>query len=132
MPAGAAGPSGDLHPFTTDGCTRFPDGTDSNPTQWRKCCVKHDLLYWAGGTQAERIAADRELRACVAATGAVETADLMFAGVQLGGSPYFPTAWRWGYGWSALRGYSALTSEELEIVRRMTPDDLDSVPIQKD
>jgi hypothetical protein len=129
--ANAGSRHGNLQPFTTDGCTGFPDGTLSNPTQWQICCVRHDLLYWAGGTKAERIAADRELRACVAATGAVETADLMFAGVRIGGSPYLPTAWHWGYGWTDCRGYSALSNEEFELVQSMTPSDLDSVPIQK-
>ena len=36
----------------------------------------------------------------------------MLAGVRVGGSPYFPTSFRWGYGWSYPRWYQALTDEE--------------------
>lgn len=40
----------------------------------------------------------------------------MRAGVGLGGSPYFPTDFRWGYGWSYVRGYKALTDEEKKLL----------------
>jgi hypothetical protein len=36
----------------------------------------------------------------------------MYTGVQLGGSPYFDTAFRWGYGWAYGRGFEELTSDE--------------------
>jgi hypothetical protein len=34
------------------------------------------------------------------------------AGVRVGGTPYLPTSFRWGYGWSESRGYKALSDEE--------------------
>jgi hypothetical protein len=41
----------------------------------------------------------------------------MYIGVRFGGSPYFPTWYRWGYGWNYQRGYAPLTDEEKEMVR---------------
>jgi hypothetical protein len=106
-----------LRPFTSDGCSKFPDGTPENPTAWRQCCIQHDILYWKGGTQGERSAADRGLYECVSRAGYPETAALMYAGVRVGGSPFVKTPWRWGYGWQDLRGYSALNAEEQQQVQ---------------
>jgi hypothetical protein len=36
----------------------------------------------------------------------------MLAGVRVGGSPLFPTSYRWGYGWSYQRGYQPLSERE--------------------
>ncbi len=51
--AGAENAS-DLAPFTTDGCSRFPDGTLSEPDLWLECCTVHDVAYWHGGTDEQR------------------------------------------------------------------------------
>ncbi|MDH5471702.1 MAG: hypothetical protein OEY87_00880 [Gammaproteobacteria bacterium] len=102
-----------LKTFTTDGCSSFPDGTISQQSLWLDCCVKHDLAYWKGGSYDERMEADLSLRNCVAKVGKPEIADIMLAGVRIGGSPYFPTSYRWGYGWSFPRGYKKLTTDEL-------------------
>jgi hypothetical protein len=83
------------HAFTTDGCSAFPDGG------WAACCVEHDIVYWCGGTQAARLAADRALRACVAEVAPSFLASLMYAGVRVGGPPWTGAPWRWGYGFSA-------------------------------
>lgn len=104
----------DIAPFTTDGCSDFPDGTPAQKTLWLDCCVTHDKAYWAGGTYTERLAADHELERCVAATGEPVIGGVMLVGVRIGGSPYWPTPFRWGYGWPTMRGYQALTAEERE------------------
>ncbi|MDH5387796.1 MAG: FAD-binding oxidoreductase [Gammaproteobacteria bacterium] len=98
--------------FTTDGCSAFPDGTIHQQTLWLDCCIKHDLAYWAGGTYDERRQADQTLNSCVTRAGEPEIARLMLAGVRVGGSPYFPTSYRWGYGWSYPRGYQLLSEQE--------------------
>jgi hypothetical protein len=41
----------------------------------------------------------------------------MLAGVRVGGSPYFPTTYRWGYGWPYPRGYKPLSEEEIQEVK---------------
>jgi hypothetical protein len=102
-----------LHPFTTDGCSMFPDRAPVGAADWCGCCVAHDLAYWRGGTEEERLAADRELERCV--TDAVRDpvlATAMFAGVRVGGNPYFATPYRWAYGWPYGRGYQALDERE--------------------
>lgn len=109
--------SGPLRPFTTDGCSDFPDGTRSHKTLWLDCCTEHDKAYWQGGTYAERLQADKELRQCVAKVGEPGIAVLMLAGVRVGGSPYWPTRFRWGYGWPWPRGYKALTADEHDQVQ---------------
>ena len=109
-----------LKPFTSDGCSAFPDGTPAQQTLWLQCCRDHDLAYWKGGTRDERKLADSALHDCVAQVGEPRIADMMQAGVRVGGTPYLPTHFRWGYGWPWPRGYVALTAEELrEVARRL-------------
>ncbi|WP_259397176.1 hypothetical protein [Shewanella sp. SG41-4] len=101
-----------LAPFTSDGCSAFPDGTFEQGELWLACCQKHDYDYWKGGSFDERLTSDKALRACVANVGQPQIALLMLAGVRVGGSPYLPTQFRWGYGWSYPRDYGALTNDE--------------------
>jgi hypothetical protein len=102
----------DLKPFTTDGCSSFPDGTIEHASLWANCCIRHDFAYWQGGTYEERLTADEELESCVARAGEPTIASLMLAGVRVGGTPYLPTSYRWGYGWPFMRGYEALTADD--------------------
>jgi hypothetical protein len=80
------------HPFTTDGCSLWPNGT------WQECCVVHDVSYWCGGPEKRKIA-DRNLEACVASRSSRANAFLMHLGVRAGGSRWWPFPWRWGYGY---------------------------------
>ena len=107
-----------LKPFHSDGCSLFPDQNIITQKDWSDCCLQHDIAYWQGGTKAQRAAADSVLRVCVLKkTGSKKLADLMYKGVRIGGSPNFPTWYRWGYGWNYMRGYAPLTKEELRLVR---------------
>lgn len=108
-----------LSPFTSDGCSSFPDGTPAQSTLWQDCCTIHDLAYWKGGSYSERLAADKNLQSCVASVGQSEIATLMLAGVRVGGSPYWPTSFRWGYGWSYPRGYKTLDENERQRVQQL-------------
>jgi hypothetical protein len=101
-----------IAPFTSDGCSSFPDGTLVEKTLWKNCCVVHDKAYWQGGTKQQRLAADVELKQCVESLGKPRIAELMLAGVRVGGSPYWPTQFRWGYGWTYPKGYGELTHQE--------------------
>lgn len=107
----------ELKPFTSDGCSVFPDGTTDQQSLWLNCCIEHDLAYWKGGTEQERLDADKRLGQCVSEVGEPEIASLMLAGVRVGGSPYFPTWYRWGYGWPYPRGYQTLTEPEKQEIR---------------
>ncbi|MGR9091395.1 MAG: hypothetical protein ACU85U_12520, partial [Gammaproteobacteria bacterium] len=76
--AGCDGPANQhLNPFTTDGCSAFPNGTRAHQNLWLHCCTAHDIAYWQGGTRDERRAADFALRACVRATGETTIANVM-------------------------------------------------------
>ncbi|SMF28247.1 hypothetical protein SAMN02745866_01804 [Alteromonadaceae bacterium Bs31] len=101
-----------LKPFTTDGCSIFPDGSLEDNAKWMECCIRHDFAYWQGGSLLEREEADDELKSCVANLGEKNISLLMHLGVRMGGSPLYPTWYRWGYGWSYMRGYEPLSKEE--------------------
>lgn len=103
-----------LKPYSTDGCSFFPDGTIKQKTLWLACCTDHDYDYWKGGTYKQRLASDRTLKQCVSKNGEPEIGLLVLAGVRMGGTPYFPTSFRWGYGWSYPRDYGVLDDEELK------------------
>jgi len=109
-----------LKPFTSDGCSSFPDGTFEQKDLWLSCCRKHDYDYWKGGTYQARLDSDKALRICVADVGEPEIASLMLAGVRVGGTPFLPTTFRWGYGWPYPRFYGELTASELQQVKELT------------
>lgn len=111
LPAGASAQA--VQPFTTDGCSLFPDQSLIDNSDWCSCCLAHDLAYWRGGTADERLKADKDLKSCVlAASGNAKLADLMFAGVRAGGGPYYFTPYRWAYGWPFGRMYEPLSAAE--------------------
>jgi len=83
---------GPLKPFTTDGCSMWPDGNV------RDCCVEHDKAYWSGGPLSLKKEADDKLKKCVQEKGEILNARLMRLGVEFGGAWWLPTSWRWGYG----------------------------------
>lgn len=115
----ACTPTGGLKPFTTDGCSAFPDGLPNHRELWLRCCTEHDRRYWLGGTYDERRTADKALRQCVAAVGEPAIARLMLRGVRVGGSPWLPTSFRWGYGWPYGRGYRPVTPEERAMAEKL-------------
>ena len=115
----ACAPREEIGAFRTDGCTLFPNRSLIDEDDWCECCFEHDIAYWKGGTEEERLIADEALRQCVLdRTGDEVLANLMFEGVRFGGNPQFPTWYRWGYGWSLDRGYKALSAEEVAVADR--------------
>lgn len=110
---GGCASSGGLKPFVSDGCSLSPDRSLSGRTDWCHCCLAHDLVYWRGGTAAERRAADDELKRCVREeTGDQAWSANMRSAVRVFGHPRLPTWFRWGYGWPYPRPYGPLTAEE--------------------
>ena len=66
--------------FRSDGCTLCPDiikGIDLYDI-----CFWHDVEYWVGGTEAERLMADCQLCFAVAKEGLPEMAEIMFRAVR--------------------------------------------------
>lgn len=103
----------ELSAFKFDGCSCFPEGTLREPDRWKHHCLAHDRAYWQGGTQKERKTADLELRDRIRHEGSPVVAQIAYAGVRIGGTPWLPTPWRWGFGWSEFpRGYREISDEE--------------------
>jgi hypothetical protein len=116
-----------LEPFTSDGCSLFPDHDTERGDAWCECCVRHDLAYWKGGPDAERKAADSALGDCIyRRTGDSVLAQIVYAGTRAGGSEYFPTWYRWGYGWPYRMRPMTDSARRAEI-RRRGPVDLAAV-----
>lgn len=83
------------HPFQSDGCSVVPDWDQ------QECCVRHDWLYWQGGSFQDRARADREFYDCVRTTKSRWLAAFRWFGVRIGGVGFLPFRdWRWGYGWN--------------------------------
>ena len=122
----AGAQAGELKPFTSDGCSSFPDGPPAAPDKWKNCCFEHDKAYWLGGTYTERSLADRALKICIAEVENKVLADIMWAGVRAGGSPYWPTRFRWAYGWPYTRGYRAVTEAERKLAESLLPEEKSS------
>ena len=120
----------ELAPFTSDGCSLFPDSSMITSQDWCSCCFEHDMAYWRGGTESERENADIALRDCVTQrTGNETLANLMYEGVRFGGSPYFYNWYRWGYGWGYERQYQALSDEESALADLMLEEFLEQSPL---
>jgi hypothetical protein len=109
-----------LKPFKSDGCSSFPNGTLEQQQLWLSCCEKHDFDYWQGGSYQDRLESDKALSACVSQVGEPEIALLMLAGVRVGGTPFFPTEFRWGYGWPYPRFYGELSPLERAQVQNLS------------
>ena len=109
--------STNLADFSSYGCSLFVNGTFENPELWKECCLTYDIAYWKGGTEEDRHEADLAFKACVEKkTGDSTLSNLMYEAVRVGGQPYFPTWYRWGYGWPVGRGYKSLSDRELGLV----------------
>jgi hypothetical protein len=87
-------------PFHGDGCSCFPD------LDYGDCCMDHDRAYWRGGTPAQRRAADKALRRCIAEKNRPLLAHVVYWGVRIGGHGWLPTPWRWGFGHRWPHGYN--------------------------
>ncbi len=123
---GSTSAAAQLAPFTTDGCTFWLDGPPGQPNLWRHCCVAHDLAYWQGGSSAQRLQADQQFKACMHASHSALVANHVYWNVRVGGTPYSPTPYRWGYGWpywegNKPRGYRLPSTEEQQQIQQRLP-----------
>lgn len=102
--ASAQGLSDEILPSgkKSDGCTLIPDG-DIKP-----CCLVHDREYFYGGTRGERRESDKKLYTCIKKKKGFHHrlfAPLIWLGVRIGGLPFLPTSFRWGFG-TKEKGYA--------------------------
>lgn len=104
-----------LDAFTSDGCSRSPDGTPFQSDKWLHCCVQHDVWYWIGGSQQDRQQADTNFYQCIQATGNKRVATLYYQAVRIFGGPNSNASYRWGYGWDRPRPYRDLSPSEMNL-----------------
>lgn len=64
---------------------------------WEDCCDTHDIAYAKGGTREQRGVADLKLMRCVRRHGYPLVAEKMYIAVRVGGVPWAPTPYRWGF-----------------------------------
>ena len=95
-------------PFPDDGCSCAPDGN------FRSCCEAHDKAYYQGGSKQERLAADRALRECIRIKGHTIVDDIYYFGTRIGGVPWLPTPWRWGFGYPYKKGHRGYSDTDNE------------------
>ncbi len=89
-----------LKAFESDGCSMFFDGT------WGECCFEHDKIYHKGGASYLRYRADLDLKKCVREkSSSLLLSEIIYIAVRIFGSPYLPSPWRWGFGYSYGRAY---------------------------
>jgi hypothetical protein len=97
------------YPSTTDGCSGGMTAgwqlISHKPPPWNDLCVTHDCAYWAGGNSALRVYADRDLLVSMIQRGYPIIGFAMYVAVRIGGVPWLPLPWRWGYGWKFPKGY---------------------------
>ena len=88
--------------FTQDGCSLFPNQLPGH--DFRKACLTHDIAYWAGGSESERLAADIAFKETISHTGPVGPifSHVMYSGVRVFGNSWLAkmTNANWGYGWN--------------------------------
>jgi len=89
-------------PFKSDGCSGWQSlmwkKLFKKLPPWESCCIIHDVSYYLGGSKKQRLEADIKLLKCVIENRHPYWAIIMFLSVRIGGTPYLPTSWRWGYG----------------------------------
>lgn len=107
-----------------DGCSMVPD------FNFESCCNDHDARYWRGGSAEQRAGADASFGQCVATKNHRILARLYYLGVRIGGTPYLPTPWRWGFGWPYPQGYAAEAPGAVGGVPATVRDAPASVPVE--
>lgn len=121
---------GSFSDFTTDGCSMFPDGKLSGTkTEWRHCCVIHDIDYWMGGEIHLKEKSDKDLKACVAHVKGRALGTTMLLGVTIGGAPS-PLSWSWAYGHKK-RSYKKLSTKDKKIIASKLERMIDTLILEK-
>ena len=71
----------------TDACTMFPNKIDG--IDLTDICIEHDMAYWAGGTEEQRMVADVKMRKAVSEKNQF-LGELMYCLARIAGNPKFP------------------------------------------
>jgi len=91
--------------FTSDGASGLISAiyrrVYGREIKWVRCAIKHDWVYFHGGPEHLRLAADKELARCVNIEhNHPVLAVIVYLGVRIGGVWWLPyRGARWGYGY---------------------------------
>ena len=89
-----------FHPdksFVFDGCSCWLNTWNDKPIY--KACFIHDVRYFVGGTELERLEADTELMLNIAhMLQNTRMAEIMFHGTRVGGTEWAKQSFSWGFG----------------------------------
>ena len=116
----------ELKPFETDGCTFFIEGTKRY--NWSKCCLKHDIDYYFGGSIHRRRSVDQKLKQCVQKKAGKVLALIMRAGVGIGHLSPIKSKYAWNKAWNKSRKSfgDKFSKEELDLIYlRMSESEVD-------
>lgn len=84
-------------PFVFDGASGLPERLSKliDPA-----ALPHDIDYWLGGTEEERLIADCNFckRVITLCGRSYMEAEAAFNAVRIGGASWLPTPWHWGFG----------------------------------
>lgn len=95
-----------------EGLKISPKRINHEANQWYHCCFTHDIAYWAGGEEQEKVNADYHLDFCVSEATFGAHGTMMRLGVEMGGLPNTGLPWRWGYGFAEDRSYKKMNMGE--------------------
>ena len=117
--------------FETDFCTNYPEGTQEKPELWKHCCLMHDMFFWAGGNKADRLDADLKLKNCIADTGSLYQARIMYLAVRAGSySPIKYPKMKWNNGWDKRPDFQSLSSRDIDNVEEEIFSSYDYIPLE--
>lgn len=120
-----------IESFSTDGCSAFIDGHQTGSrTEWRHCCVIHDVDYWMGGTKQQKKQSDKELNTCVSEVVNPAFGAIIELAVSIAGKPG-SLPWRWGYGWEKGTEYGTLSKTQYQSITQELDYLIDTIAIEK-
>jgi hypothetical protein len=114
-----------LRPFSTDGCSLSPNSVIN--VDITECCVKHDVAYWLGGTEKQKIESDDKIQRCISEKAGTVAGKVYRAGIDEGGDADGHNTFRWGYGWDTLMPYRELTTAEKAQAEKMYGPNLEKL-----
>ncbi len=88
--------------FVYDGCTLFPERMMGH--DFSTACLRHDVAYWLGGSDADKVRADAVFRDALSTSGPLGFvfAPLMHTAVRIFGDTWIAKLCNanWGFGWN--------------------------------